>query len=263
MQTVLQQIACHGIAEAVEEVRADTDKRQVNPRLVLKQVGKGLERELLSANGFQSFLGEQSASQRSDGGKSAEDHADDCILMLLGCHAIGAVSQFVTTNELNDVRERQQRDEPHGIGSYHAIRRELVFLVVVFRHHAEQRTVGHVHGSVDGHHQQVERVGPDAFAHRTEVGRVEQQGEDDAKGHGTEDEPRAIGAPARLCTIGQRSHQWVGNHIEHSCHKHQGGCVGHGQTENVGEEQRKGDRHDFPCDAAGSSVAERIAYFFS
>ena len=69
MQTVFHQVTGHRVTETVEEVRADTDECQVNPRFVLEQVGKGLERELLCPNGLQALLREQSAGQCHNGGQ--------------------------------------------------------------------------------------------------------------------------------------------------------------------------------------------------
>ena len=84
MQAVFKHIACHGIAEAIEEVHADTDECQVYPGLVVEEVCKGLERELLSTDGLQPFLGKQSAGQRSHSSDDAEEGAYHGILVLFG-----------------------------------------------------------------------------------------------------------------------------------------------------------------------------------
>ena len=82
----------------------------------------------------------------------------------------------------------------------------VILFVVVIGHHTQQGAVRHVDSRIDHHHQQIEGIGPDALAHRTEFGCVEQECEDEAKGNGSEDDPRTIGAPATLCAVGQRTH---------------------------------------------------------
>ena len=165
-----------------------------------------------------------------------------------------------SAHHLLQIRKREQSDESHGVGSHHAERRELVFLIVVVGHHAQQRAVGHVHCGVNSHHQQIERISIDALAHRTEVGRIEQQGEDKSQGDRTEDEPGPVGAPTRLSAVGQAAHQRVGDHIEHACHEHQCGRVGYGETKNISKKQRKCYRHDFPGDASCGCITQRISY---
>ena len=228
MQAVFHQVTGHGIAEAVEEVGADTDERQVNPGLVLEQVGKRLEGEFLGTNGFQTLLGQQTAGQRHDCGQEAKASTQHGILMCLGA-----------AYHLLQIGEREQGDKAHGIGAYHAERRELVLLVVIIGHHAQQRAVRHVDGSVNGHHEQIERVGIDALAHGTEVGSVKQQCEDESQGDGTEDEPGTIGAPARLGAVGQTAHQGVGDHVKHARDEHQRCRVGNREAKDVGEKQRE------------------------
>ena len=105
-------------------------------------------------------------------------------------------------HHLLQIREREQRYKPHGIGAHHAVGRELVLLVVIGGHHSEQRAVWHVHRCVGNHHEQVERVGPDAFAQRPEVGCIEQQGKDESEGHGPKEQPGSIGAPSGLGSVG-------------------------------------------------------------
>ena len=158
------------------------------------------------------------------------------------------------THQLLQIRERQQSDETHGIGTHHAEAGELVLLVVISRHHTQQRTVGYIDSRVDGHHEQIERVGIDPLTHRTEVGGVQQQREDESEGYRTEDEPRTIRSPTTLGTVGQRSHQRVGHHIEHTCHEHQRSRISHGQTEHIGEEQRESNRHHLPRNTSGSRI---------
>ena len=127
MQTVFEHIACHGIAETVEEVHADADERQVNPGLVAEQVCKGLQRELLSTHGLQTLLGQQTAGQRTQRGNDAEESSQYRILVLLGA-----------AHHLLQIGERQQGDETHGVCTYHTEGGELVLLVVVGSHHAQQ-----------------------------------------------------------------------------------------------------------------------------
>ena len=60
MQTVIEHIASYGIAESVEEVGAHGDGCHIEPSLVVNEVGKLLERELLCAFRLQTFLGKES-----------------------------------------------------------------------------------------------------------------------------------------------------------------------------------------------------------
>ena len=160
MQAVFQQVAGHRIAESVEEIRADADERQDDPRLVAEQVGERLEGELLRPDGLQALLRQQAAGQRAQRGERAQDHAQYGILVRRGA-----------AHHLLQVRERQQGDESHRVGADHPVGRELVLLVVIGGHHAQQRAVRHVHGRIDRHHQQVHRVRVDALAHGAEVRR--------------------------------------------------------------------------------------------
>ena len=252
MQTVFEHIACHGITETVEEVHADADERQVNPGLVAEQVCKGLQRELLSTHGLQTLLGEQSAGQRAQRGNDAKENSQHSILVLLGA-----------THHLLQIGERQQGNEAHGVCTYHTERGELVLLVIVGSHHAQQRAVRHVDGGIDHHHEQIEGICPDALTYRTELWCVEQQGENQSQGYSTKDEPRAIGAPATLGAVGQRPHDRVGHHIEHTGYEHQHSRIGYGQSEDVGEEQREGNGHDLPRDTTRCGIAQRISNLFS
>ena len=244
MQTVFYHISSHSITESVKEVGTYSNQSQNNPRLVLKQIAKLLEREFLSSYGLQSLLGHQSASQSSSGCDYSKEHAKHCVLMLL-CSAYQSLQ----------IRERQQSDESHCIGSHHTETRELVLLVVIVGHHAQQRSVRHVHSSIHSHHQQIQAVSPYALACKSEVGGVEQQSEHQSEGNGSEYQPRAIGSPLALCAIGQRSHQRVGNHVKHTRDEHQRCCIGKGKSKHICKEQREGYRHDFPCDTSSSCIA--------
>ena len=127
MQTVFQQITSHSIAETIKKVRTNTDKCQDNPRLVLKQIAKLLELEFLGTYGLQALLGQEAASQGTSSSNHAEEGTQHGILVLLG-----------TTHQSLQVRERQQSNKAHRIGTYHTETRELVLLVVVIGHHTQQ-----------------------------------------------------------------------------------------------------------------------------
>ena len=196
------------------------------------------------------FAGHQAAGQRTRRGQGAEDHAEDGVLVL------GAPADHFL-----EVREGKQRHEAHCIGTDHPVGGELVLLVVIGRHHAEQRAVGHVDGGIGHHHQQIEGIGIDAHPGRAQVRRIEQQGEDDAQRNGAENQPGTIGAPAGLGTVGDGAHQRVRHHIEQARHQHEGGGIGDREAEDIGKEQREGDGHHFPGDAASCGVSQRIADF--
>ena len=170
---------------------------------------------------------------------------------------------LASAHELLQIGERQQGDETHGVSTHHAEGGELVLLVVIVRHHAQQRTIRHVDGGIDDHHRQIEGIGPDALAHRTKLRRVEQQGEDETEGNSTKDEPGAIGAPAALCAVSQHSHHRVCHHVEHAGYEHQCSRIGYRQSEDIGEEQREGDGHHLPRYTTRSGIAYCIAYLFS
>ena len=110
METVLQQITSHSIAEPIEKVGADTDERQVDPGFVAEQVAEGLERELFGADGFQALFREQAAGQRTQGGQTAQHGAQHGVLV-----------RFATPYQLLQIREREQGHEAHGIGADHAV----------------------------------------------------------------------------------------------------------------------------------------------
>ena len=115
----------------------------------------------------------------------------------------------------------------------------------------------------DSHHEQIEAIGPDTLARRPEVGREEQEREDESERNGAEDEPRPIGAPARLRTVRNRAHERVGDDIEHTGDEHQRRRIGERQAEHIREEEREGDGHNLPGDAAGSGITQSISDFFS
>ena len=73
------------------------------------------------------LLGEQTTGQRACCCKDTEESTQYSILVLLS-----------TAYELLQERESQQCDKAHGIGTYHTERRELVLLIVVSGHHAQQ-----------------------------------------------------------------------------------------------------------------------------
>ena len=141
-----------------------------------------------------------------------------------------------SANHLLQIWERKQGNETHGVGTYHSERGELILLIVIFSHHAKQRTVRHIDCGIASHHEKVKRVGVDSLTDGTKVGRIEQQGENHAQGHGSEDKPWPIGAPATLGAVSQRTHQRVGNHIKHTRYEHQRSRVSHCQSEDIGEE---------------------------
>ena len=251
MQAVFQQVAGHCIAESVEEIRADADERQDDPRLVAEQVRERLEGELLRPDGLQALLRQEAAGQRAQRGQCTENHAQDSVLMRRGA-----------THHLLQVREGKQGDKAHRIGTDHPVGRELVLLVVIGGHHAQQRAVGHVHGGIDGHHQQVQRVRVNPLAHGAEIGRIQQQGENNAQRNGAEDEPGTVGAPLGLRPVGERAHHRVGDHVEQAGDQHQGGGIGNRQAEDVRKEQGERNGHDFPGDATGGGVTQGISDFF-
>ena len=76
-------------------------------------------------------------------------------------------------DKLLKIGEREQGDEAHGIGSHHAESGELVLLVVVVGHHTKQGAERHIDERIDQHHQYIEEVSIDSFAHRTEIWCIE------------------------------------------------------------------------------------------
>ena len=139
-------------------------------------------------------------------------------------------------DKLLKIGEGEQGDEAHGIGTHHAESGELVLLVVVVGHHAKQRAERHIDERIDQHHQYIEEVSVDALAHRTKIRRIEQQGEDDAQGDGTKDDPRTVGAPAALRAVSNDADDRVDEDINETRHQHQHGSIVEGQAEDIGEE---------------------------
>ena len=127
MQTVIEHIASNGIAESVEEVGTHGNGCHIEPGLVVNEVGKLLERELLSALRLQTFLGEESASQCHHSSNNTEYGTNDSILM-----------SGRTTYHFLEIWERKQGNESHGISTHHTERRELVLLIIILGHHTEQ-----------------------------------------------------------------------------------------------------------------------------
>ena len=127
MQTVIKHIAGYGITESVEEIGAHGDGCHIEPSLVVNEVGKLLERELLSALRLQTFLGKESASQCHHSSNNTEHGTNDSILM--GSR---------TTYHLLEIWKREQGNESHGISTHHTERRELVLLIIIIGHHTEQ-----------------------------------------------------------------------------------------------------------------------------
>ena len=122
MQTVFKHIACHRIAEAIEEVHANTNQCEVYPWFVAEQVNKRFQTEFLCTNRFQSLLGQQTAYQRANRCQCSEDDADNGILMLHGGWGIVTVRLFLATDEFNDIGEAQQGDEAHCVCTHHTER---------------------------------------------------------------------------------------------------------------------------------------------
>ncbi len=215
MQAVVEHVTSHSITETIEEVGANGDGGHIEPRLVVYQVSKLMERELFRTLWLQAFLGQKTASQGHHGCHDTEHGTDDGILMS-SCSA----------HHLLEIWEREQSGKTHRVCSHHTERRELVFLVVVISHHTEQRTVWHIHHRIDCHHQQIEGVSIDALAHRTEVWGIEQEGENQSERYGSIDEPRTIGSEATLGAVGKTTHQRVCDDIEHTGDEHQHGGIG-------------------------------------
>ena len=250
MQAVFHQIGGHGIAESVEEIGANADERKINPGLVLEQVGKGLEGELLCPHRFQALLRQKAAGQGAQRGHGAQDHAQDGVLML-----------GVSPHHPLEVREGKQHHKAHGIGAHHPVGGELVLLVVVIRHYAQKGPVRHIHRRVHHHHQQVHRVGIDTLSGRPQVRGIEQQGEHQAQRNGAKNEPGPIGSPARPGAVCNGTHHRVRNHIEQAGDQHEGRRIGHGEAEDIGEKERKSDGHNLPGDSAGGGVTQGITNF--
>ena len=244
MQTVFQQIASHSVAEAVKEVGADTYQRQDNPGLILKQITKLLKLKFLGTYRLQALLGQESASQGTSSSYHTKKSTQHRILVLLG-----------STHQSLQVRERQQGHKTHRIGTYHTETRELVLLVVVIRHHTQQRAIRHVHRGVQGHHQQIQTISPDTLTCQPEVRRVQQQGKHQSEGDGAEYQPGTIRTPFALCTVSERSHQRVGHHVKHTCNQHQRGCISECQSKHICKKQREGNRHNFPGDTTSRRIA--------
>ena len=198
------------------------------------------------------FLGQQSAGNGHQHRYQTEDSSGDGVLVLLR-------AAYPCPHRTKG----EERDEAHRVRTYHTEGRELVLLVIIVGHHVEQRTVRHVDHRVAGHHEQVERVGPYTLAHIAHFGCIEQQRKDDAKGDRAEDQPRAIRTPARLRAVGDTTHERIGHYVKHTGNEHQCGRIGEGQPKHMGEKHRESDGHNFPGDAAGSSITQSICYFFS
>ena len=81
MQTIIEHITGYSIAETVEEVGADCDGSHIEPCLVVNEVSKLSERELLSTLWLETFLGEESTSQGHYSSNDTEYGTNDCILM--------------------------------------------------------------------------------------------------------------------------------------------------------------------------------------
>ena len=182
MQTVFKHIASNGIAESVEEVSTHSNGCHIEPSLVVNEVSKLLERELLGALRFQALRGEETTNQCHHSCNNTEHGTNDSILM--GSR---------TTYHLLEIWEREQGDESHCISTYHTERRELVLLIIILGHHTEQRTIRHIHHRIYRHHQEIESVSIDSLAHRSEVWGIEQECEYQSERNGTIDEPRTVG----------------------------------------------------------------------
>ena len=173
---------------------------------------------------------------------------------------------FATPYHLLQVREREQRDEPHRVSPHHTKSRELILLIVVFRHHTEQRAIRHVDSSVHHHHKEIEQI--DVYALEKisvfsgNLRRIEQEREDESKGNSPEDEPRTVGSKARLGAVSQTAHDGVSDYVKQTSNKHQCCSICKRKTKHVGEIQRKSDRHNLPSDTTGSRIAKGIANFF-
>ena len=68
-------------------------------------------------------------------------------------------------------------------------------------------------------------------------------------------------APAALGTVCDDSDDRIDEDIDETGHQHQHGSIVECQSENISEEEWKGNRHDLPRDAACCRITERIAYF--
>lgn len=81
MQTVIEHITSYSIAETVEEVGADCNGSHIEPCLVVNEVSKLPERELLCTLWLETFLCEESTSQCHHGSNDTEYGTNDSILM--------------------------------------------------------------------------------------------------------------------------------------------------------------------------------------
>ena len=250
VHTVLEQIGGHGITETVEEIGADADERQVDPGLVVNQVHEGFEGELLCPDGFQPLFGQKAAGEGAQRSQGAQDNTQDGILV-----------RRRPAHHFLQVRKGEEGDKTHCIGSHHTERGELVALVAVSGHHAQKRAVRYIHGRINQHHQQIQGVGVDPAARRTQIRRIEQQGKHQPQRNGPENEPGPIGAPARPRAVCNGAHQRVCHHVEKPGQQHQGAGIGHGEAVNVGEKERERDGHYFPGNTAGSGISQAISYF--
>ena len=250
VHAVLKQISRHGIAESVEEIGADAYERQVNPGLVVNQVHKRLHGELLCADGLQAFLGKEAAGQGSQGRHGTQHHAQDGILM-------GRRS----ANHLLQIREGEQGDKAHGIGAHHTERGELVSLVAVIGHNAQQGAVRDVDCRIGHHHQKVHGIGINPSSRRAQIRGVQQQGKDNAQRNGPEDEPGPIGSPAGFGAVCDGTHHRVGHYVEEAGQQHQGAGIGYGKTKDIREEKGKCDGHNLPGNTTCSGISQAIAYF--
>ena len=251
MQTVVEHITSYCIAETIEEVGTYGNGGHVEPSLVVYQVGKLVEGELLCSLRLQPLLGKKTASQGHHGCNDTQDGTDNGILM-----------GSSTAHHLLKIWEREQCGESHRIGTHHTEGRELVFLVIILGHHTEQGTIRYIHHRIYRHHQKIEDIGIDTLAHRTEIRRIEQERENQSERNGSINQPGTIGTEATLCTVGKTTHQRVGHHIKHTSHQHQHGSIGKRESEDIGKKQRESDRHHLPNDTTGSGIAQSISNFF-
>ena len=111
MQAVLKHITSYGIAETIEEVGAYGDSSHIEPSLVVNEIDKLVEGELLRTLRLQTLLGQESTSQGHHSSDDTEHGTYHSILM-----------RIRAPYKLLEIRERKQGDETHGISTYHTER---------------------------------------------------------------------------------------------------------------------------------------------
>ena len=208
-----------GVADGIEEVERDDAAQQNPPRAVAKQ-GAEVAANRHVGHGTQPFARQGESEEEKD--EAGSTHHHHCPLPTVG------VARF-KCQSLSGVEVAAERfpagqyDERTTVGKEHTIGGKDGFLVGVGRHHTEHRTIRHVDGRVDGHHEQIGHVSPNGFDRFARIGGSEEQHTGDGK---RSSHPKQIGAvltPAGLRAVGQYAHHRVAHGVPNARHQHKGG----------------------------------------